>query len=83
MKNLIDVGVGGFVFWAFGFGLVYGEHPYSTPYYGIGHFFFAPDPHIHGSGELYLRFFFSAATSSFSTSIISGAMAERLPDFLS
>ena len=46
MKNLIDVGIGGFVFWAFGFGLVYGDHPYSTPYYGIGHFFFAPDPKI-------------------------------------
>jgi hypothetical protein len=37
----------------------------------------ALDPKVHGSGELYLRFFFSAATSSFSTSIISGAMAER------
>ena len=78
MKNLIDVGMGGFVYWSFGFGLVYGDHPYSTPYYGVGHFFFRPDPKVQGSGELYLRYFSSAAMSAFSTSVISGAMAERL-----
>ena len=60
MKNLIDVGMGGFVYWSFGFGLVYGDHPYSTPYYGVGHFFFRPDPKVQGSGELYLRYFSSA-----------------------
>ena len=77
MKNVIDVGMGGMIFWSFGFGLVHGDHPYSTPYYGIGHFFFAPDVNIMGSGELYLNFFYNSAMTSFSTSIISGAMAER------
>ena len=42
LKNVIDVGMGGAVFWAFGYGLVHGNHHYSTPYYGIGHYFFAP-----------------------------------------
>lgn len=42
LKNVIDVGLGGFVFWSIGFGLVHGEHSNSSPYYGLGHFFFAP-----------------------------------------
>ena len=58
VKNVVDVAVGGFVFWVVGFGLVMGDHAYSNPFVGVGHFFFSPDVNKRGTGELFLRFFF-------------------------
>ncbi|CAB4061132.1 amt [Lepeophtheirus salmonis] len=77
IKNMIDVGIAGFVFWAFGYGIIYGESQYTTPFLGIGKFFFAPNAHKHGSGEEYLRFFMHCSYIANSNTIISGAMAER------
>ncbi len=77
MKNIVDVALAGFGFWSFGFGLVMGDGPGTTPLYGVGHFFFAPDVNLKGSGELYLRFFLQVAFVCTMTTIVSGAMAER------
>ena len=77
VKNVLDVFLGGIVFWALGFGLVLGDSEYSTPWYGVGDFFFSPDVNAHGTGEKFLRFFFQLAYVSISTTIVSGAMAER------
>ena len=77
VKNVLDVFLGGLVFWAFGYGLALGDSEWATPLYGAGDFFFAPDVNEHGSGEKYLRFFFQMAYVSISTTIVSGAMAER------
>ena len=78
VKNIVDVAVGGFVFWAVGYGLVMGDHPlYSNSFVGVGHFFFSPDVKEHGTGELFLRFFFQLSYVSSATTIVSGAMAER------
>jgi len=74
---VIDVGTSGVVFWAMGFGLIYGEAYYSTPFYGVGYYFFDPDIDSYGTGEILLKFFYNAALATSSTSIISGAMAER------
>ena len=78
VKNVLDVFLGGFVFWAVGFGLVSGESEYTNPLFGVGDFLFNPDVNIHGSGEKYLRFFFQVSMVSISTTIVSGSMAERL-----
>ncbi|XP_059088618.1 putative ammonium transporter 2 [Tigriopus californicus] len=77
VKNIVDVALGGFTFWCFGYGLVMGKSEYSTPLYGVGYFFFSPDANQYGTGEAYLRFFFQLAYVSSATTIVSGAMAER------
>ena len=77
VKNVVDVFLGGFVFWAVGYGLASGESKYSNAWFGVGDFFFSPDVNLHGSGEKYLRFFFQVAMNSISTTIVSGSMAER------
>ena len=77
LKNVVDVALGGLVFWAFGYGLVMGDTEYTNAFCGIGDFFFTPDVNKHGTGEAFLRFFFHVAYVSSSTTIVSGAMAER------
>ena len=74
---MIDVGMGGFTYWALGFGLIHGTHPFSTSVYGVGHFFFDPEINEYGTGELQLKFFYNVALATSCTSIISGGMAER------
>lgn len=74
---MIDVGMGGFVFWAIGFGLIHGTHSFSTSVYGVGYYFFDPEINDYGTGEVQLKFFYNAALATSCTSIISGGMAER------
>ena len=78
MKNAVDVVLGGFLFWCVGYGIVAGEHPrYSNPFSGFGEFFFNPDVNRLGTGEKFLHFFYHVAHVSTSTTIVSGAVAER------
>jgi ammonia channel protein AmtB len=37
MKNVVDVVLGGFTYWAFGFGLSFGEDKGTNPFFGLGH----------------------------------------------
>ena len=77
MANVLDVAIGGLVFWAVGYAIIYGDHPYSTPFYGVGKYFFSADENSLGSGEEYLRFCLVSAYVSAATTIPSGSMAER------
>ena len=77
MSNAVAVSIAGFGFWAFGYGIVKGDHPYSTPFYGVGKYFYHPDANIHGTGEGYLMFMEHTAYATISITIPSGAMAER------
>lgn len=77
VKNAVDVVTGGLSFWAIGYGLITGDSEYSTPFYGFGNFFFSPDVNERGTGEAFLSFFFHVAYVSSSTTIVSGALAER------
>ena len=43
MKNVVDVAVGGLVFWCVGYGLSHGEP--SNAWVGYGDFFITPDLH--------------------------------------
>jgi len=33
MKNVVDVVLGGLTYWAFGYGLTFGDSPYSNEYF--------------------------------------------------
>ena len=58
--------------------LAYGNHPqFATPFCGFGGFFFDVDERIKFSGVAYLHFFYQLGLCSMSTSISSGAIAER------
>ncbi|CBY40898.1 unnamed protein product [Oikopleura dioica] len=76
IKNLLDVVVGAIVYWACGFAFAYGkvkrsEHDYVASNIRI----------IHG-GSFYGEFFFNFVFAATATTIISGAVAERV-EFLS
>ena len=78
ISNVLDVSVGGMVFWAFGYAIVRGDHDYSTPFYGVGKYCFNPDVYSLGSGEELIRFSIACAYVSAATTIPSGSMTERL-----
>ena len=59
--------------WAF----TMGEGELSSAYNGWGEFFYEPDWYDGAAAERALTFFYQLALSALSTSIVSGAMAER------
>lgn len=78
LTNIIDVGLGGFIFWSLGYGIAFGDNQlYTTPYYGIGKFLYNADVTKHHTGEELLHFFHQLALSSTATTMSSGSMAER------
>jgi hypothetical protein len=78
MKNVVDVALGGFMFWAVGYGIAFGEHPvFTNSFFGVGNYFFSPDVNQYFSGESYLHFFYHVALASSATTVASGSMAER------
>ena len=36
MKNVVDVVLGGVTYWAFGYGISYGDGPGTNPFFGFG-----------------------------------------------
>lgn len=74
-KNAVDVVFGGITYWAFGFGLSFGNKPGSNPFCGNGYFFV--DSSTEEMGLLYSTFVFQLSFATTATTIVSGAMAER------
>jgi Amt family ammonium transporter len=71
IKNLVDFCISTIVFWVFGFGLMFG-----TSFHGlIGTSHFLPD---QVSPQLLCFLFFQAVFCGTSTTIVSGAVAERM-----
>ncbi|XP_070542959.1 putative ammonium transporter 2 [Ptychodera flava] len=75
VKNVVDVLFGGMSYWAFGYGLSFGDDPRSNPFVGVGRFFL--DAQDENMGNVYSDFFFHTSFATTSTTIVSGAMAER------
>jgi len=69
MKNVVDVVLGGLTYWAFGYGLTFGDSPYSNEY------FF--DLTMNAMGSTFVTFLFQLSFATTATTIVSGAMAER------
>lgn len=77
MKNLVDVVLGGFTYWAFGYGLSYGQSEYTNPFIGFGSWFV--DAGGDEMGPTYVTFLFQLSFATTATTIVSGAIAERCP----
>ena len=73
MKNVMDISLGSLVFWALGFGLMFGE--------SVGGFIGAPDFFVTGDyGDTYPSsafFIFQTMFCATAATIVSGAVAER------
>lgn len=71
MKNYMDACVGGLIFWLIGFGLMFGNNP--TGWFGASHFA------LNAASDWDWTFlFFQMMFAATSTTIASGAMAERI-----
>lgn len=70
MKNYTDMSVGALIFWAFGYGLMFGE---SSGWIGLDRFF--PD-NLDSQGSVFLAYQIMFAATA--VTIFSGAVAERI-----
>ena len=70
VKNAVDVVFGGITYWAFGYGLSFGEGTLNNPVIGWGNFFVnAEEDQL---GWVYSKFFFQASFATTATTIVSG-----------
>ncbi|KAG8201200.1 hypothetical protein JTE90_028852 [Oedothorax gibbosus] len=74
VKNATNVLIGGFAYWAFGFGFSFGTWV-SNLWIAFGYFFVTVSP--DEMGVVYSKFVFELAYATTATTLISGAMAER------
>lgn len=78
MKNVVDIVLGGLTYWMFGFGFSFGlDKPPNNPLVGIGGIFVDPPVDDEFMGSINAAFLFQLSFATTSTTIVSGAMAER------
>nr|XP_045581663.1 putative ammonium transporter 3 isoform X1 [Procambarus clarkii] len=75
VKNVVDVVLGGFTYWLFGYALSFGKSEWTNPFCGWGDF--AINPSEESMGTIYTTFFFQLSFATTATTIVSGAIAER------
>lgn len=77
MKNIIDIVLGGFTYWIFGYGFSYGRGSLTTPVVAMGDFLLDPGVDDPLMGQIFSAFLFQLSFATTATTIVSGAMAER------
>ncbi|KZC05832.1 PREDICTED: putative ammonium transporter 3 [Dufourea novaeangliae] len=77
MKNVVDIVLGGLTYWAFGFAMSFGSNEHYNPFIGLGEFLIDPSVHDEHMGPKCAAFLFQLSFATTSTTIVSGAMAER------
>lgn len=77
MKNIVDMCAGGVSYWIFGFALMFGRGEYTNPFFGFGDFFINTKVTDPLSAEVLSLYFFQMSFATTSTTIVSGAVAER------
>ena len=77
MKNVVDIVLGGLTYWAFGFGLSFGSGAPTNGFIGTSGFLIDPDVGSELMGPVCAAFLFQLSFATTSTTIVSGAMAER------
>ncbi|XP_067004118.2 putative ammonium transporter 3 [Anabrus simplex] len=77
MKNVVDVVIGGLSYWIFGFGLSFGQGPFTTPFMAVGEFLLDASNSDPLMGPAMAAFLFQLSFATTATTIVSGAMAER------
>lgn len=75
VKNVVDVVLGGFTYWLFGYGLSFGQSEWTNPFCGWGSF--ALNVGEEDMGIVYTTFFFQLSFATTATTVVSGAIAER------
>ena len=75
MKNVVDVVLGGVTYWAFGYGMSYGEDSGTSWLMGMGDWF-VDDEGVR-IGPTFTGFIFQMSFATTATTIVSGAIAER------
>ena len=75
MKNMVDVVLGGMTYWAFGYGMSYGESSMTSWFMGFGDWF-VDDDGVR-IGPTFTGFIFQMSFATTATTIVSGAIAER------
>jgi Amt family ammonium transporter len=75
MKNVMDFCFGAIVYWAIGWGFMYGDD--MAGLIGISQFFNGPMELDMETGNFYKSWFFQVVFAATSATIVSGAMAER------
>lgn len=77
MKNVVDIVLGGLTYWIFGFGLSFGFDKPNNPFVGVGGLLIDPPVGTDYMGPVCAAFLFQLSFATTSTTIVSGAMAER------
>lgn len=77
MKNVVDIALGGLTFWLFGFGMSFGMDKPTNPFVGVGGYLIDPPIDDELFGPACAAFIFQLSFATTSTTIVSGAMAER------
>ncbi|MDR1575824.1 MAG: ammonium transporter [Treponema sp.] len=76
MKNVMDFCFGAIVYWALGWGLMYGKDALGG-LIGTDQFFYSPMEVNIENGNFYKAWFFQVVFAATAATIVSGAMAER------
>ena len=76
VKNAVDVIFGGLGFWMFGFAFTFGNDHGANPFSGYGNFF--TDAEETRMGDVFALYCFQASFATTATTIVSGAVAERM-----
>jgi Amt family ammonium transporter len=74
MKNMMDFCFGAIVYWAIGWGFMYGP---GGSFIGLGQFFHGPMDITPEAADFFKTWFFQVVFAATSATIVSGAMAER------
>ncbi len=79
-KNLMDLSIGGLLFFLFGYGLMYPGEAFKGGFFGFGGFFINETSDKFGAGVLHPQadFLFQVAFAATAATIVSGAVAGRL-----
>ncbi|XP_076763619.1 ammonium transporter [Xylocopa sonorina] len=77
MKNVVDIVLGGLTYWAFGFAMSFGTDRLRNSFIGLGEFLIDPALDDRLMGPKCAAFLFQLSFATTSTTIVSGAMAER------
>lgn len=77
MKNVVDVCFGGLSFYIFGFALMFGRGEYTNPFVALGDFFVDVKVGNPLMGQVFTFYFYEMSFATTSTTIVSGACAER------
>ena len=73
VKNAVDVIFGGLTYWAFGYGLAFGDKPGTNMFFGVGQWTVDSTP--DSMGVIHATFIFQLSFATTATTIVSGNYA--------